>query len=101
MARKKAPMTLRRDFPSLGVSQADSRQHEQGPGDNIKEDSPGRTEEPAASMAEDAPERLAEHPDDESPAGTNRTCCPGQGSPRGDQEKGSDADLDPHRRRRR
>ncbi len=52
-------------------------QGHQRPGHHVEQHAAGRPEQPAAAVAEDAAEGLAEHPDHQTPAHTDRPGRPG------------------------
>ena len=70
-------------------------QRDEDAGGAVEEHGAGRTEEPCQPGSEDPPEGLAEHPDDEAPAGARRAPEAGPPAPRGHQQPDAQPELDP------
>ena len=92
---------LQDPLPEPGRLPRAVRKGDQQPGGDVQDGGSRCTGEDAAALAEDAPERLAEGPDDEAPPRPHQSRRPGPVAPRRDEEEDADPHLDPDGRGRR
>ena len=73
MPTKKRPITERIARPSRGLVQSSVGEGDEHAGEAVEEDGARRSESPGQARGEDAPEALAEDPDDDPPKGARET----------------------------
>ena len=82
--------------PSRWPTQARSGKAMRPPADDVEQHATRGAEENGETRGEDAPERLAEDPDDQPPADAPQSGQPRPPTAGGDEEEHPDAQLDPH-----